>query len=112
MRRWQVIRNGDSVLLCRPGRGRLDIAAGAAFPALRPVVLAHEIRKDLWRMLQDLRGFSPVVEIRATAAGLEVRAGGEMSGGVQPPPGIGARIGGLLEDPRKRARWIAHARLR
>ncbi|WP_172326894.1 hypothetical protein [Mangrovicoccus sp. HB161399] len=112
MRRWQVTRVPGCVTLSRPGRARFDVSAAAAFPQLRPVVLAHEIRKDLWRMLQDLRGFSPVVEIRDAGPGLEVRAGGALPGGTRPAPGTGERIEGLLADPDKRARWIAHARLK
>ncbi|WP_108262609.1 hypothetical protein [Mangrovicoccus ximenensis] len=112
MRRWQVTRDTGCVTLSRPGRARFDVGAAAEFPALRPVVLAHEIRKDLWRMLQDLRGFSPVVEIRVAAPGLAVRAGGMLAGQGRLAPGIEERIAGLLADPQKRARWIAHARLR
>ncbi len=112
MRRWQVTRAPGCVTLSRPGRARFDLGAGAAFPPLRTVALAHEIRKDLWRMLQDLRGFSPVVEVREDGTGLAVRAGGALPQGARPAPGIEERIAGLLADPDKRARWIAHARLR
>ncbi|MBE3638043.1 hypothetical protein [Mangrovicoccus algicola] len=112
MPRWQLIRTEEGVVLSRPGRMRLDVGARSGFPPLRPAALAHEIRKDLWRMLQRLRGFSPVVVIRRDAAGLEVEAGGEMAAGMPLPPGVAERIAGMLADPHRRARWIAHARLR
>lgn len=103
-------RHGAAVTLSRPGRARFDVMRETALPALRPVVLAHEIRKDLWRALRDLRGFSPVVRVDPTGAGVRVRAGGEITGGGHwPRAATEAAIDAVLGDPHKRARWIAHA---
>lgn len=106
---WHMLRAGaGDVTLTRRVPVRFDLAAETRFPPLRAPVLAHEIRKDLWRSLRGLRGFSPAVEVRTEPGGLRVRAGGRVTG--QVPPGTSARIGALLEDTGLRARWIAHAR--
>lgn len=110
--RWMIRRDGDALLLARPGAGRLDIAVETRFPPLRPTVLAHEIRKDLWRRLQHLRGFSPVVRIEPAPQGLRVVAGGQMNVRHWPRENTLTEIESLLSTPAKRARWIAHARLR
>jgi hypothetical protein len=105
---WHLLRETGAVTLTRRLPARFDLAAEARFPDLRKAVLAHEIRKDLWRMLRDLRGFAPVVRVAEAAGGLTVRAGGRIAGG-PPGPATEARIAGLLTDPARRRRWIAHA---
>lgn len=77
---------------------------------LRLGVLAHEIRKDIWRALRDLRGFAPVVELRPCAeeSGVCVRAGGTVM--LRPPAALQRRLEEVLEHPARRARWIAHSK--
>lgn len=111
MQRWQVIHREGGVLLARPGRMRFDLCAGTELPPAHPLTVAHEIRKDLWRALQRLRGFSPVVAVMPVAGGLRVTAGGQMAA-AWPGPQVTERIAALLADPGKRARWVAHGSIR
>lgn len=104
-----MLREGRALVLARHLPPRFDIAAESRFPAgLRPAVLAHELRKDLWRCLQRIRGFSPVVRIEEDETGLSARAGGAVLSG-RHPCDASDRIAALLADPARRARWIAHA---
>lgn len=110
---WHIARaDGRLILSRRPGARAAGpgLWAETRLPGnLRLTVLAHEIRKDVWRALRGLRGFSPVVEIQPCVdrAALSVRAGGVMA---SPPPALlHARLTAVLEDTARRARWIAHA---
>ena len=106
---WHMQRDGTEVLLSRRLPPRFDIAAEARLPGgLRRGALAHEIRKDLWRALQGVRGFSPAVLVRNVPAGLAVRAGGAVLGRAVPIAHLNQQIADLLGRPDLRARWIAH----
>ena len=107
---WHLQRCGAVLTLSRRRPARFDVAARTRLPRLRAGVLAHEIRKDLWRELRGLRGFLPVVEVTDAGDALWVRAGGQAAGPV--PAGTAARIAAVLEDAGRRARWCAHARKR
>ena len=105
---WHMVETGATLTLARRLPPRFDVMAEGCFPALHRRTLAHEVRKDVWRCLSRLRGFSPAVELRPTEdGGLWLRAGGQVDGRV--PPDAGPRLRALLEDPARRARWIAHA---
>lgn len=105
---WHMVETGATLTLARRLPPRFDVMAEGRFPALHRRTLAHEVRKDVWRCLSRLRGFSPAVELRPTEdGGLWLRAGGQVDGRV--PPDAGPRLRALLEDPARRARWIAHA---
>lgn len=106
-RGWYVHRDAGRYTLTRHWPPRFDVLASAEFPPLRAPRLAHQIRQDLWRAFRRLRGFSPVVQIDATDAGMSVTAGGRAAMPV--PPDIEARLEALLSDPRLRARWIVQA---
>lgn len=105
---WHIARDGDGLLLYRGAR-RWDVAASTVLPRLRPLRLAHQIRQDLWRLLRDLRGFQPMVEVRSEGAACHVTAGGAIDGAI--PPNATGRIAGLLDDPDRRARWSRYARI-
>ena len=105
--RWHIIRTDSSLTLSRRLPARFDVAAETALPAGDPLRLAHQIRQDMWRKLQSLRGFSPVVEITADGQGLKVRAGGQVTGRV--PGHAAGQIAEILENPASRARWVRHA---
>ena len=106
---WHMTRTDAALVLSRRLPARLDVAAEAAFPPLRRGRLAHLIRQDLWRMLRDLRGFSPVVRIVRAEGGLHVTAGGAVAGAV--PGDAAQRIAAMLADTGLRARWQRDARL-
>lgn len=112
MKRWCLTGGEDEVVLARSGLVRMDVAVRAAFPPLRKAALAHEIRKDLWRALQGLRGFSPIVMVASEASGLLVTVGGRIDAKSWPREKTLTEIETLLSNPAKRARWIAHARLK
>lgn len=110
--RWHIQRTPGQVVLSRQLPARFDIAADSFLPcaqsdALSLTRLAHQIRQDLWRALQSLRGFSPVVQITEQGQGLQIRAGGRA-----PAPRAATlpdRILEVLEDPARQARWLRHA---
>lgn len=104
---WYEARSGAAYVLARHWPPRLDVVATGSFPPVRRGRLARQIRQDLWRALQGLRGFSPVIEIDAAEAGLVVRAGGRLAGPA--PAGVELRIKDLLDSPGHRARWLAWA---
>ena len=107
---WHILRQPGAVTLARRLPARFDLSAETAFPATDPAVLAHEVRKDLWRALRGLRGFSPVVRVaERECGGLTLRAGGAVSGQMPPLRATEARIAALLADPARRSRWRAHA---
>lgn len=91
-------------------RRRFDVSASARFPMVSRGRLARQIRQDLWRALQRVRGFSPVVELRHAEQGraLLVRAGGQVDGAF-PRAWAAARLAELLAEPSLRRRWIAYA---
>lgn len=105
--RWHILREGQTFTLCRHQPPRFDFAVHTVLPEGRPKRLAHQIRQDLWRALQNLRGFSPVIRLEPVAQGWAVSAGGRVSGRVA--PAVLACANAVLEDPGNRRRWIRHA---
>ncbi len=106
-----MLRDKGVVTHARRLPARFDVYAEAWFPDLRQGRLAVQIRQDLWRRLQHLRGFSPVVEVRTQDGGLVVRAGGSVDG-VFPKGATTELIQTLLDDPAKRTRWIGYSKLK
>jgi len=109
-RHWRVLREADAVTLAGRVPVQFDIRVEAHFPAVDPIVLAHEIRKDIWRKLRSLRGFSPVVRVRRAGEGLCVEAGGQVSAASWPRESATALVEEVLECPARRLRWTQHAR--
>lgn len=108
---WFESRSADRFVLARHWPARLDISAEAAFPRLGRARLARQIRQDLWRVLKDLRGFSPVIIIDATEPGLIVKAGGRVQTRRATPQDTAQLIAALLNDPAHRMRWSRWARI-
>lgn len=107
---WHIQSDETSLTLSRRAPARFDVFAETLLPVGRKLRLAHQVRQDLWRALQDMRGFTPVIEVREVAGGLAVKAGGQFSG-VFPKATTEARIADVLADPAKRARWMRFARV-
>ena len=105
---WITQKTSERVLVCRRLPARFDLSVEAYFPLCRMGRLAHQIRQDMWRAMQRVRGFSPVVEIRSFEEEVHVRAGGRVLGAVS--PATGPRIADILEDTANRARWLRFAR--
>ena len=113
-RNWHILREegdlGPVITLSRERPARLDVVAETDLPPGDPIRLAHQIRQDMWRVLQSMRGFSPVVRLTATTAGWRVAAGGRVLGKI--PPATAGQIQALLENQSKRSRWVAQANRR
>lgn len=107
-RGWHILRDAGGLTLARALPPRFDVQAGTDLPAADPVRLAHQIRQDVWRALQNVRGFSPVVLVEAQAGRMKITAGGRVEGRV--PANAVGRIAEVLERPGNRARWLRHAR--
>ncbi|NRB36285.1 MAG: hypothetical protein HRU31_16410 [Rhodobacteraceae bacterium] len=105
---WHILRKPDGLVLTRHLPPRFDVMGHGWLPAGRPLALAQQIRQDLWRLLQAQRGFSPVVALTAADTGWQVQAGGRLSGPVA--KGLAARIDDMLQDPKRRVRWVTQAR--
>ncbi len=104
---WFESASDGRYVLARHWPPVLDIGAISEFPPVDAGRLAKQIRQDLWRKLQGLRGFSPVVVVSFTEQRLKVWAGGRLIG--RAPNGTEPLIQDLLNDPALRARWIRWA---
>ena len=107
---WAYEQNAEGALVhARQGRTRQDVGIQTAVPRQNRRRLAQQIRQDMWRVVQNQRGFSPIVQIDETDEGLIVIAGGQIDG-VFPKAHLEAKIADVLEDPKNRARWLRWAR--
>ncbi len=104
---WHILTDAEGLTLARRLPVRWDVWAEAIFPIVRPLRLAQQVRQDLWRLLARQRGFSPVIRVTTGGDGLVLRAGGQVAGPV--PSATSDHIAGLLADPDRRQRWIAHS---
>lgn len=105
--KWHSLRHGEQLTLSRVLPARFDVVADTNLPDASLSRLAHQIRQDLWRELQNLRGFSPVLQLSRNDGEVHIRAGGRVDGAV--PKGIEDRISTVLNDPGNRRRWLNHA---
>jgi len=111
LKRWHILED-DALVLTRAWPPRFDVVAETMLPMVaRRKRLAHQIRQDVWRALQSQKGFSPVIEIRSDARedALRIRAGGRVDQASFSAPVLESRIAAVLDDPARRARWIAFA---
>lgn len=106
-KRWHILRDGDTLTLARHMPPRFDFAVRTTLGPGGALRLAHQIRQDLWRALQSIRGFSPVVQLVRQGQGWDVTAGGRTLGAVTDTHLRIAR--NLLENPENQARWACHA---
>ncbi|MGV6846984.1 MAG: hypothetical protein ACWA5A_01265 [Marinibacterium sp.] len=107
--RWHILKGPGRYTLARHVPVRLDVSSATSLPIARKDRLARQIRQDMWRALQDVRGFSPVVEVVEDGETLTVTAGGRIDTRPFPRARIEARIADLLADPVRRARWVRWA---
>ena len=102
---WHILHDGPVLTLARRLPVRFDLAVRTCLPEAGRLKVAHRVRQDLWRALQKLRGFAPVVRVERTGAGLEVTAGGQVAGAFCRAHAEG-RIRSVLDDPCNRERWV------
>ncbi|MDC0738596.1 hypothetical protein N6L24_09910 [Cognatishimia sp. SS12] len=105
---WHITKDAESLTLSRRLPARFDVWGETELPRGNRLRIAHQIRQDLWRALQDLRGFAPVVQLTAQGAYLRVRAGGQIDGRFS-RASVEAQIAAVLEDGSNRARWSRFA---
>jgi hypothetical protein len=104
---WHILHEEGALTLCRQTPARFDVSVTVELPMADPLRLAHQVRQDMWRAVQNVRGFSPVVKVTPTRGGVKLTAGGRVAGRV--PGNLAAQIAMVLEDEAKRRRWLRHA---
>ena len=102
---WHILTDETGLTLARHMPVRIDVFAQARFPLCNQLRLAQQIRQDMWRLFQRVRGFSPVVRVERTSVGLLVTAGGRVPMSSRSSMLV-ERLNGLLHDPSRRARWV------
>lgn len=108
-RDWYEHDEGKTYVLSRHLPPRFDISACAKFPLLRKSRLAHQVRQDVWRALQGVRGFSPVIRIDTFSDHMVLTAGGPCAHSTAHTQQV---LETVLSDQAKRARWIKCATIR
>ena len=108
-RGFHILREEGAVTVARRVPVRFDVCAEARFGPLRKRALAQQVRQDLWRALQDVRGFAPVVRVAEAGDGVTVTAGGQVEGR-HDRAFLEDVIAAVLSDPRHVARWTRWAR--
>jgi hypothetical protein len=98
------------VTVTRQLPAQFDLSASTVLAGGDALRLATQIRQDLWRALQSMRGFSPVVEVTLQSGGVHVRAGGRVAGRI--PANAAERIEAMLVHSGNRARWMRCAGFR
>ncbi|WP_460274982.1 hypothetical protein [Celeribacter sp. ULVN23_4] len=111
-RSWHILKEQGALTLARRLPIRFDVAASVVIEGgagLRKSRVAAQVRQDMWRSLQNLRGFAPVVRVAERGNDLEITAGGSVAGRV-PKSETEARIRAVLDNETHRARWVRFAR--
>lgn len=112
---WHLRRQGDVLVLSRRVPARFDLSAsillGMGGRRISRARMAHQVRQDMWRCLQGLRGFWPVVRIEHREDALQVTAGGGLDSALPQSARLRAEAAlvAVLEDPVHQARWLRHA---
>ncbi|WP_371226510.1 hypothetical protein [Roseovarius sp. 2305UL8-3] len=101
---WHILNEDGALTMARRVPVRFDLGVTTHLPGGDRLRLAQQVRQDVWRALQNLRGFAPAIRVAECANGLEITAGGQVDG-VIPRKAAEARIAEVLENPANRARW-------
>ncbi|MEM0990903.1 MAG: hypothetical protein AAGK00_18705 [Pseudomonadota bacterium] len=115
MTAWSLTHDaGRTHLAARGIPDRWDISVTATWPAdiLSPQArarLAHQIRQDIWRAAQRVRGFVPRVRVEQTDGHLHICAGGTITTGTPCPAGLTDALAAILQNDKNRRRWMTHA---
>jgi len=111
-RQWHVWREANCVTIARHAPPRFEVAGSVMLAVAADTLcltrLAHQVRQDLWRKLQSLRGFSPVVSVSSVPGGVAIRAGGRAARPI--PQTVEETITTLLSHPPSNQRWICWSR--
>ncbi|RPE72050.1 hypothetical protein EDD53_1189 [Pacificibacter maritimus] len=109
--RWHMLRDAGQVTLSRRLPVRFDFAAKTTIKkgaTLRKGRIASNVRQDMWRALQHLRGFAPVVQVQVVGEDLEITAGGAVDGQF-PQQQTESLVADVLDCADRRARWVRNA---
>ena len=101
---WHITKDEGQVTVSRQLPARFDVSANTQLAGGSAVRIAMQVRQDMWRALQGLRGFSPVVQVTLVDGALNIEAGGRVMGNVAST--LEADIQTVLENPKNRARWL------
>ena len=100
---WHILKRDGVWTMSRMRSQRLDVSAQTWLPRVHPIRLMHQIRQDMWRHLQKVRGFAPLIRLAPDGDGWRVTAGGQVSAMASSHV---TRIEDVLENESFRARWI------
>lgn len=89
---------------------RFDFSAQVMLPRCAKRRLASQIRQDMWRLLQNLRGFSPIVRVEDAGEQLRITAGGRMDRQPFPKGNCEEKLRDMLADRKNAIRWVTFAR--
>lgn len=107
--KWHILTEDGALTMARRLPVRLDLAVRAELPRCGKRRLARQVRQDMWRALQDVRGFSPVVRVEEANGGLLVTAGGQVDRRPFPKGKCEEKLREVLSDRNNRIRWVAYA---
>ena len=107
---WHILREDGALTLARRLPVRFDLSVEAVLPRCGKQRLAVQVRQDMWRLLQRLPGFSPVVRVEEAGQGLRVIAGGQVARKPFPKAECEAKLREMLADGKNRSRWVAYGR--
>lgn len=105
---WHILRDETGLTLARHVPARFDVSVMSELPLCDAGRLARQVRQDVWRALQRVRGFSPVVRVERLADVMRVTAGGRLPRSSQSAI-LSERLDAVLTDPGNRARWLRWA---
>jgi hypothetical protein len=108
---WHINTIENGLTLSRHRTARFDFASTIVIAGgadLRKSRIAHQVRQDLWRALQHLRGFAPAVQVRTLGGDLEITAGGAVYGRF-PKANCEDLVAEVLECKTRQARWARFA---
>ena len=104
---WHILRDEDGLTLARHLPARFDVSVEAELPVCDPGRLARQVRQDIWRALQRVRGFSPVVRVERSEDAMRVTAGGRVPAVARSD--AERKIADVLGDAGRSARWVRWA---
>lgn len=106
--RWHILREDNTLTVTRALPVRFDVSAKTVLPDGSRLRLAQQVRQDMWRRLQGLRGFLPVVQVTRVGDTCHVTAGGRIDAKF-PKARAETILTDMLNDTRLRARWSTNA---
>ncbi|MDF1801802.1 hypothetical protein [Thalassovita sp.] len=107
--KWHILTEDGALTLARRLPVRFDLSVETRLPRCGRRRLATQVRQDMWRCLQALPGFSPVVRIEDDGDALTVIAGGQVDRRPFPKEKAEAKLREMLLDRNNRVRWVACA---